>query len=295
MTAPKPLPSQDRLRELFDYDPIAGTLTWRRRDDIDPGFNGRFAGKKAGALSGRGWSVMVDHRGLRYHRVIWKMIYGTEPPEIDHINGNVSDNRLVNLRASSRLLNGKNRAPNKNKTLPKGVTLGRNCVNYAAHIVFNGVRENLGRFATPEDAHQAYLEAAEARFGEWARAGERREFSRIKKTRGPPSEESRAKISATLTGRKLPPFTEAHRAALSASLKGQKRGPLSEEHRALLSKIKTGKKRPPMSDEWRAAIGAAQLGKKRGPPSPETRMKRRVSMLAYFQRKADADIAPGES
>jgi group I intron endonuclease len=112
------------------------------------------------------------------------------------------------------------------------------------------------------------------------------------------SAESRAKISATLTGRKLPPITDAHRAALSASQKGRKRGPLTAEHRALLSKIRTGKKRPPMSDEWRANIAAAQRGKKRGPPSPETRMKSRASMLAYFQRKAaaaDADIAPGES
>ena len=295
MTAPRPLPSQERLKELFDYDPIAGILTWRRRDNIDPGFNGRFAGKKAGALCGRGWRVMVDHRSLTYHRVIWKMTHGTEPPEIDHINGNTSDNRLANLRASSRLLNAKNKAPNKGKALPKGVTLGKGCTNYEARIVSNGVREIIGYFATAEDAHQAYLEAAEARFGEWARAGEpRQKFSRVR-TKKPRtvSAESRAKISATLTGRKRAPFTEAHRAALSASQKGRKRGPLSEEHRALLSKVGKGRKRPPFSPEWREAIAAGMRGKKRGPPSEETRMKRRASMLAYFQRKADADIAPG--
>jgi hypothetical protein len=229
MAAPRPLPSQEQLKELFDYDPVTGLLIWRRRDNIDPGFNGRFAGKKAGALCGRSWKVMVDHRSLEYHRVIWKWTHGTEPPEIDHVNGDSSDNRLVNLRASTRALNAKNRAPNIGKLLPKGVTLGKGRSNYEARIVSNGVRETLGYFATAEDAHQAYLEAAEARFGEWARAGEaRREFSRAKKPRTPLSAESRAKISATLTGRKLPPFTEAHRAALSAAQKSRKRGPEAE-------------------------------------------------------------------
>jgi hypothetical protein len=68
---------------------------------------------------------------------------------------------------------------------------------------------------------------------------------------------------------------------------------MSEEHRAHLSEVRKGKKRPPFSAEWREAIAAGMRGKKRGPPSEETRMKRRASMLAYFQRKADADITPG--
>jgi hypothetical protein len=101
--------------------------------------------------------------------VIWKLTYGTEPPEVDHINGDTSDNRLVNLRASSRLLNAKNKAPNRGKKLPKGVTLPRNCINYAAQIRSNGTKEIIGYFATPEEAHQAYLDAAKVRFGEWAR------------------------------------------------------------------------------------------------------------------------------
>ena len=121
---------------------------------------------------------MVDHRPLSYHRVIWKMAYGTEPPEVDHVNGNSSDNRLANLRASSRLLNAKNKAPNKGKALPKGVTLGKGCTNYEARIISNGVRETIGFCATAEAAHQAPLAAAEARVGEWAGAGEpRQEYS----------------------------------------------------------------------------------------------------------------------
>ena len=306
MAVPVPMPAQERLRELFDCDPIAGTLIWRRRDDVDPAFNGRFAGKRAGALSGRCWRVMVDHRNLTYHRVIWKWVHGTEPPEIDHINGDASDNRITNLRAATRLLNAKNKAPNKGKTLPKGVTLGKNCVNYQAQIVSNGVKEILGYFATPEDAHQAYLEAAEVRFGEWARAGEpRQEFSRERikgkrgpkhpaKKRAPMSEEQRAKISLALTGKKRGPPSEAHRAALSASQKGKKRGPLTEEHRALLSKIRKGRKRAPFSDEWRAAISASMRGKKRGPQSPEAKAKRRAGLLAYYST-GKADLSPGAS
>ena len=170
MTAPRPLPSQERLRALFDYDEYTGYLVWRCRDDIDPGFNGRFAGKRAGGLSDRYWRVTVDHRNLTYHRVIWKWVHGTEPPEIDHVNGDTSDNRLVNLRGASRFLNAKNRGANKGKLLPKGVRLRPGCKNYMAYIRTNGINSVIGYFPTVDEAHEAYLAEARIRFGEWMRA-----------------------------------------------------------------------------------------------------------------------------
>jgi len=166
MAAAKPLPTQERLRELFDYDEATGLLLWRRRDDIGPGFNGRFAGKRAGSLSDRYWRVMVDHRNFTYHRVIWKFVYGTEPSsEIDHINGDTSDNRIANLREGDRWLNAKNRSPTRGRSLPKGVRLQKYCKNYQAYIV----RQRLGYFSTPEEAHAAYLKAAKEQWGEWVR------------------------------------------------------------------------------------------------------------------------------
>jgi hypothetical protein len=169
MAAAKSMPSQEYLRALFDYDEHTGYLTWRRRDDVNPGFNGRFAGKRAGALAGRQWLVMVDHRSLLYHRVIWKWVHGTEPPEIDHINGNSSDNRLVNLRAANRWLNAKNRAPTKGRVLPKGVFKPKKANVYKASIRLRGATRIIGFFKTIEEASAAYQSAAQEHWGEWAR------------------------------------------------------------------------------------------------------------------------------
>ena len=43
----KQYPSQDRLRELFDYDP-EGFLVWKYRPEMSKAWNSRMANKKAG-------------------------------------------------------------------------------------------------------------------------------------------------------------------------------------------------------------------------------------------------------
>jgi len=170
MTRARELPSQEDLRSLFDYDENTGYLTWRKRDDVAPAFNGRFAGKRAGSIDGKRMQVMVNHRNVGYHRVIWKWVYGTDPAaEIDHINGNFYDNRLANLREADRNLNAKNRGPTKGRALPKGVRLQKDCKRYQAYLRLNGALVCLGYFATPEAAHTAYLKAAKDAWGDWAR------------------------------------------------------------------------------------------------------------------------------
>ena len=170
MTAPRPLPSQEYLRGLFDYDEQTGHLTWRRRDDIDLGFNGRFAGKRAGSRGQRGWQVTIDRENFVGHRIIWKWVHGTEPSsEIDHINGDPYDNRLTNLRAADRWLNAKNRGPTVGRELPKGVRLQRDCKRYQAYIRRDGQTRCIGYFDTPKDAHEEHLSAAKELWGEWAR------------------------------------------------------------------------------------------------------------------------------
>ncbi|MGI9250806.1 MAG: GIY-YIG nuclease family protein [Pseudohongiellaceae bacterium] len=70
--------------------------------------------------------------------------------------------------------------------------------------------------------------------------------------------EYRAKLSAALTGRKLPPFTPERCAAISARVKGRRLSPIT---RAKLSAAHKGKKRGSPSAITRAKLSAALKGR----------------------------------
>ncbi len=120
--ATKPLPSQEVLRQLLDYDPETGLLTWRERDaswftdgkkqtakDFATRWNSAYSGKPALNSQNNGYRIgTLLGRRYQSHRVIWKLIYGTDPQAIDHINGDGSDNRISNLRSVSHEQNMRN-------------------------------------------------------------------------------------------------------------------------------------------------------------------------------------------
>ena len=97
------LPSQAKLREDFTYDPETG-------DFIK--YDGRWGG-----VSKRGY-IQLTYEETTYvvHRLIWMWVYGEEPEQIDHINGDRQDNRLENLRNVDPLTNQRNRTKNKNNS-----------------------------------------------------------------------------------------------------------------------------------------------------------------------------------
>jgi hypothetical protein len=99
--------TQDIVRELLDYDPEMGALTWKRRDrrwfssdGIWKSWNSQHAGKLAftaydtsGYLSG-----LILGRAYKAHRIIFLWVTGRWPdPEVDHDNHIRDDNRWVNL------------------------------------------------------------------------------------------------------------------------------------------------------------------------------------------------------
>lgn len=111
------------------------------------------------------------------HRIIWKMITGEEPECIDHINGFPSDNRWRNLRAATYSLNRANSVSKHRIGLPRGVVLHRKTGRYQAQIETNGKKHYLGLFDQPDEAHEAYVQAAKERFGEFAMLSHAREAS----------------------------------------------------------------------------------------------------------------------
>ena len=144
----RPLPSQAQLQELFDYKD--GNLIRKQTT----AHNAR-KGDVAGYVSHDYFVVGIGKTKYMVHRLIWKLIYGTEPEVIDHINRNSLDNRIENLREASPALNGINR-------VVKGAYKRSDCSTYIACYSFNGVRNYLGSFTTEAEARAAY-EAAHAK------------------------------------------------------------------------------------------------------------------------------------
>ena len=170
MTKATPLPSQAALLEMLTYCPMSGRLHWRSHSRRSVQHNARWAGAPAGNLHPLGYLV-VRTGGRRYlaHRLIWKMVHGTEPGSIDHRNGDGTDNRLCNLRACSHAQNMRNTAGWARKHLPKGVHLRRESGRYRAIICVDRTNHTIGTFATIEEAAAAYAEAAARMHGEFAR------------------------------------------------------------------------------------------------------------------------------
>lgn len=182
MTAMKrTLPSQAYLCECFDYNPHSGHVLWRPR----PGehflgsasqkrFNVRFAGQPAGNIrhDGRYRVVGITVDGERHdyllHRLIWKIVHGSEPDEVDHKNRDGLDNRLHNLREASSRQNKVNTKLNRRNTsgsrgvdmLPGGT--------WRAAIRRDGRSMHIGCFPTKEAAASAYQAKAIELHGEFA-------------------------------------------------------------------------------------------------------------------------------
>ncbi len=162
-------PTQERLRELLDYAPSTGILTWRVRvNSMVP------AGMRAGTLNtASGYRyISVDKNSTTEHRVIWCWMTGEWPPsEVDHKNRVRNDNKWENLRLASESDNKGNRPPFPNKTGFPGVKrvaapyLKREC--YSATVTRGNVKKYLGVFDTPEEAHAAYVTARNELYGEF--------------------------------------------------------------------------------------------------------------------------------
>jgi hypothetical protein len=146
-----------RLREVLHYDPDAGAFTWR------PGFGGNArSGRSAGSVSKLGYiRIYVDGRQYRSARLAFLYMTGDWPEgHVDHINGQRTQNQWINLRDVPHWMNQQNhhRARKDNKSTGLlGVTCYRGA--FEAQIQHNGKRHYLGKFATPGEAHSAYLKA----------------------------------------------------------------------------------------------------------------------------------------
>lgn len=157
--------TQARLKELLRYDPATGLFTWLVTR----------ARAKQGTVAGQvdNGYVMIGVDGVRYqaHHLAYLYVKGVWCEGLlDHDDGDRANNRWANIREATRAQNNRNsKTRSHNKCGLKGVQQHRSG-KWASKIQFAGKQHYLGLFDTPEAAHQAYVDAAKAHYGEFARA-----------------------------------------------------------------------------------------------------------------------------
>lgn len=145
------------VRGLLQYDPETGVFVWR----VDRQAN-KLKGKVAGRMIGPYWSLNLFNRNHSAHRVAWLYVHGEWPKhQIDHINGDKTDNRIANLRDVTKSLNMHNiAAPRRDSASGlRGVGWHRSSQKWRAQLSVNGRRVHLGNFSTKEEAYEAYISA----------------------------------------------------------------------------------------------------------------------------------------
>lgn len=170
---PKPLPPIETLRKVLRYEPETGRLFWKTRtpdmftathrnrlrtaEHACRQFNDRYAGAEAFTASQpRGARVgnLLGRGVFLAHRVAYALHHGVDPgAEIDHINGDPSDNRAENLRSVSRSDQARNMPlSNTNKSGRVGVFWITRLEKWGAAIQVNGRSHWLGYYDNFEQA-----------------------------------------------------------------------------------------------------------------------------------------------
>jgi hypothetical protein len=172
-TPEKPAPwILQRIQTQLTYDPATGILTWTAH------FFPRFIGRRAGSISTgtnnekyrrihfRDRSNGV-RRIIKEHHIAWFLMEGGWPPsEIDHRDGDGTNNKWQNLRLANR---SQQRGNARATSLcgVKGVTKRKNG-KFVALLHVPGRSCYLGIFKTIEEATKAHGDAAKEYYGEFA-------------------------------------------------------------------------------------------------------------------------------
>lgn len=159
MIAWKPNFSVEHLRKMLHYSPNSGEFTWlehrQGRKCKAGGISAHHHGKEA-------HSICVDYRKYYAHNLAWWWMTGEWPDdEVDHINGNATDNRWSNLRKGTRQQNTWNRRGRKKLM---GAYFHKSSGLWKANIQ----HRTIGYFRTEKEAHKAYKREALKRYGEFA-------------------------------------------------------------------------------------------------------------------------------
>ena len=152
----------DAVRETFSYDD--GVLRWR----ISPSRN-KSAGDAAGSPNQRGY-IQVQWGGKLYtaHKLIYVYHHGWMPEVVDHIDGNVRNNRVDNLRAATKSQNQHN-AKRRSDSSSGFKNVRKYGKKWQVVVFKNCIRHHIGTFSDIGAASEAAANARRRLHGKFAR------------------------------------------------------------------------------------------------------------------------------
>lgn len=162
----RPRITHERLQQVLRYDPKTGEFRWRQQ--LSSAYP---VGAIAGSRAHRYRCIVVDGRSYPEHHLAWFYMKGAwGRPIIDHRDRNPVNNRWDNLRLATFSHNSANRRRHRNNTSGfKGVVFERRTGKWVARIWKDRRCHFLGRYATAQQAHAAYVAKAHELFGDFAR------------------------------------------------------------------------------------------------------------------------------
>ena len=160
----RPLPSVQRLKEIFDIDEHSPSGL---RNKVT---RGRLkAGLPAGTKGSCYWVAAIDGHYYTVQRIVYAIHNGVDPQEslVDHINRNRYDNTPSNLRLVHHQLNAVNVGLfSHNTTGVRGVSYNKRDNVFYAQIKVKRKILHLGSFSTVEEAAEVRKQAELKFFGE---------------------------------------------------------------------------------------------------------------------------------
>ena len=139
----------DRLKEFINYNPDTGSFVWAKNKAR------AVKGGCVGSIASNGYlMIKLDQERHLASRLAWLYCYGSFPSNyIDHINGDILDNRICNLRDVTAHDNARNRKIfTTNTSGICGVGWCKKWKKWVARINKNKVNVIIGGFDTIFDA-----------------------------------------------------------------------------------------------------------------------------------------------